>query len=363
MIAEPLSVLRWALSEIRAGSQCSFIESLSVQVEPNDFIVNCYGIMTQQASANRLQMPHGDPYDGIILIDKNEGEISFDIVKRLRKILNLKKVGHAGTLDPFATGLLIVLLGQGTKLSRYIMAGEKRYLASIRLGVETDTLDPTGSVVRTKDVPILKPEEIKECILKFVGEIEQVPPTFSAVNVKGKRAYKLAREGVRIELPKKVVMIRSVEIISIDMPVITIDVLCSGGTYIRSLAADIGKRLGSVAHLSSLRRLSIGSFHVKEALDSAQIRVAPDGVLADNLISLKDSLPDMKESHVNIDTAERIRKGYRPEWEEVADRNVFCDKHEGFIKLVNGSSLVAVMEVSRLSGNNKDWLKNIRIFN
>jgi len=316
------------------------------------------------ATVKGLRSPRGDSCDGIILIDKNEGETSFDIVKRLRKIVGLKKVGHAGTLDPFATGLLITLLGQGTKLSSYLMAGEKRYLASIRLGIETDTLDPTGCVVRTETVPNLKAEEVEENILNFVGEIEQVVPAFSAVNIKGKRAYRWARAGIEVELPKKVVMIRSVEIISIEMPVITIEVVCSGGTYIRSLAADIGNRLGSVAHLSSLRRLSSGPFHVRDAINSERIStVGSDNIMKNNLISLRDSLPDMKESYVDIKTAEKIRNGRRPRWDEVADENFFYDVYEGFIKLVNGASLIAIIEVNRPSGDDTDWLRGIRVFN
>jgi tRNA pseudouridine55 synthase len=299
---------------------------------------------------------HGDSCDGILLIDKNEGETSFDVVKRLRKALGLKKVGHAGTLDPFATGLLIALLGQGTKLSSHLMAGDKRYLASIRLGTETDTLDPTGHVVRTKPVPNLKPEDIEKKMLTFVGEIQQTVPAFSAVNIKGKRAYKWAREGMKLDLPKKAVMIRSVETISIEMPVVTIEVVCSGGTYIRSLAADIGNRLGTVAHLSSLRRLSSGPFHVNDSINSKEISIVGSAnIIKDNLISLKDSLPDMKEFHVDIKTAEKIRNGCRPRWNEV--------EGEGFIKLVNEESLVAIVEVNSLSGDDTDRLRSIRIFN
>jgi tRNA pseudouridine55 synthase len=299
---------------------------------------------------------HGDSCDGILLIDKNEGETSFDVVKRLRKALGLKKVGHAGTLDPFATGLLIALLGQGTKLSSHLMAGDKRYLASIRLGTETDTLDPTGHVVRTKPVPNLKPEDIEKKMLTFVGEIQQTVPAFSAVNIKGKRAYKWAREGMKLDLPKKAVMIRSVETISIEMPVVTIEVVCSGGTYIRSLAADIGNQLGTVAHLSSLRRLSSGPFHVNDSINSKEISIVGSAnIIKDNLISLKDSLPDMKESHVDIKTAEKIRSGCRPRWNEI--------EGEGFIKLVNEESLVAIVEVNSLSGDDTDRLRSIRIFN
>jgi len=309
-----------------------------------------------QTMVKRPRPLHGDSCDGILLIDKNEGETSFDVVKRLRKALGLKKVGHAGTLDPFATGLLIALLGQGTKLSSHLMAGDKRYLASIRLGIETDTLDPTGNVVQTKPVPSLKPVDIEKKILTFVGEIQQTVPAFSAVNIKGKRAYIWAREGMKLDLPKKVVMIRSVETISIDMPVVTIEVVCSGGTYIRSLAADIGDRLGTVAHLSSLRRLSSGPFHVNDSINSEEISIVGSAnIIKDNLISLKDSLPDMKEFHVDIKIAEKIRNGYRPKWNEV--------EGEGFIKLVNEESLVAIVEVNRLSSDDRDRLRSIRIFN
>jgi tRNA pseudouridine55 synthase len=305
-----------------------------------------------------------DHCDGIMLIDKDEDETSFDVVKRIRRRIGLKKVGHAGTLDPFATGLLIILLGQGTKLSPYLMAGEKRYLASLRLGIETDTLDPTGRVIRTKSVPTLDQKEVERKILEFVGEIEQSPPAFSAVNIKGQRSYKMARKGIKVELRKKRVVIRSIEIASIDISDITIEVQCSGGTYIRSLAADIGERLGTVAHVSSLRRLSSGPFHVKDAIKSKTIYV---GVSQNNLvkkiISLKDSLPDMKTAHVDLHGARRIRNGYRPGWEELSDGTFSRDFFEGFIKIVSGKSLIAILGVSRFSSNDSDWLKSIRVFN
>ncbi len=321
--------------------------------------------MTRRKTDRGERGPRGYQFDGILLIDKNEGETSFDIVKSVRKVLNLRKVGHAGTLDPFATGLLIVLLGQGTKLSRYLMAEEKRYVASIRLGVETDTLDPTGRIVCTKDIPVLKPEEIEKRILMLVGDIEQVPPAYSAVSFKGKRAYELARKGVSVKLPKRVVTIRSLDILSINIPVITIDVVCSGGTYIRSLALDIGRHLDSVAHLSSLRRLSIGRFHVKDALNPARMRVSEQGSLfRDNAISLNDALPGVKELQVDLKTAERIRNGYRPAWHEVANGEIFHDIQKGFLKIVNGQSLVAIMEISGFPGDRKEeWLENIRVFN
>ena len=321
--------------------------------------------MIQQPREAERDRLIGDPnhHDGIILIDKKGGETSFNVVKRIRNNLNIRKVGHAGTLDPFATGLLIILLGRGTRLSSWLMAGEKRYLAVIRLGLETDSLDPTGRVVRTLPVPDFEEGGIEENILKFVGDVEQVPPAFSAVNYRGRRAYKLAREGISVELKKRVVKIHSIKILSIELPEITLEICCSGGTYIRSLASDIGKRLGSAAYLSSLRRLSSGPFRVQDSLASSRIESAEsDGLLLERIISLNDALPGMRESRIDLRTAEKIRKGQRPGWGEVAEGAGLSDAYKGFIKLINKASLIAIMEIDRRPGDDKGWLKKMRVF-
>lgn len=305
-----------------------------------------------------------DSYEGIILIDKNQDETSFDIVKKVRRVLNVKKVGHAGTLDPFATGLLVILLKQGTKLSPYLMSREKRYHAIVRLGVETDTRDPTGQVIQTTLVPEFEPEYIKEKTLGFVGEVEQVPPIYSAVNYEGKRAYNLARKGIKIELKKRKVKIHNIEVISIDLPDLTMEVSCSSGTYIRSLASDIGKRLGTGAHLKALRRLSSGSFEVKNSVNSRHIGLIPaDSLFGDKIISLRDALPDMKEIHVDGRMAKKIRDGYQPEWRELVAGSCFPFFGEGYVKLVKGIKLVSIMEVRQLSGDDKWRLKTQRVFN
>ena len=305
----------------------------------------------------------GNSYDGIILIDKGEGETSFEVVKNVRRILKIKKAGHAGTLDPFATGLLVVLLNQGTKLSPYIMSGEKKYRATIRLGIETETGDPTGCVTRTMSVPELQREYIKEKSQGFIGEIEQVPPIFSAVRHKGKRAYELARKGIKIDLEKRRVKIRCLEIISVDLPDVTIEVQCSSGTYMRSLAVDLGKQIGPGAHLKTLRRISSGSFTAEDAFNvkRAGIGLQRD-ILLDKIIPLREALPHMKETNVDNGMAKKIRNGYQPEWEEVvtrADLPVF----EGHMKLVNEMELVAITKAHQLPDHNKRRLKILRVFN
>jgi len=301
---------------------------------------------------------------GIVLLDKNEGETSFDVVKGVRRILKIKKVGHAGTLDPFATGLLLILLGQGTKLSSNLMEHEKTYRATMRLGIETDSQDPTGLIVHSRPVPDFKEEYIKEKAKGFIGVIEQIPPAFSAVNYKGKRAYEFARKGIRVQLEKREVTIHSIGIVSIDLPEVTMEISCSGGTYIRTLAADLGKRLGTGAHLRALRRLSCGPFKVADALDSKHVRSASSRFLLHNrIIPIREALPHMKETQIDGPMAKKIRNGYQPHWDEGLAGSHLPDFYEGHMKLVHGTDLVAIMKVCRLSGNANKQLKIMRVFN
>lgn len=304
-----------------------------------------------------------NPCDGILLIDKNEGETSFDVVKQIRRILKIKKIGHAGTLDPFATGLLIILLGQGTKLSPYLMAGDKIYRATMRLGLETDTKDLTGRVVRERPVPEFESEYIKEKALEFVGEIEQVPPIFSAVNYRGRRAYEYARKGIKIDLEKRRVKIHSLEIISVDLPDVTMEVSCSSGTYIRSLASGLGKELSSGAHLKSLRRLSSGPFRVKDALNINKIeRRSTDHLFQEKIIPLREALPHMKEVEVDDGTARKIRSGHQPEWGEVAIGSDLPEIDEDYVKFVKGMELVAIVKVYKSFEDEKRRFKMMRAF-
>lgn len=305
----------------------------------------------------------GDPYDAILLIDKSEGETSFDAVRKVRRILKAKKAGHAGTLDPFATGLLILLLGQGTKLSSYLMSAEKDYRATMRLGIETDTQDLTGSVTERRPVTRLDAETIRAAAVGFVGEIEQVPPIYSAVKLKGKRAYEFARKGISVELKKRRVKILSLEIVSVELPDVTMDVTCSSGTYIRSLAADLGTKLGTGAHLRALRRLRSGPFSVNEAIDLKHIgSKGSEDILLRRLIPLRGALPHLKEVAVDDLTAKNVRNGHQPQGvisqiEQVGPRG--GDEH---IKLVNQNCLVAIVQVRQSLDPDKRTMKLLRVF-
>ena len=305
----------------------------------------------------------GDVGSGILLLDKQEGETSFEVVKKVRKVSGVRKVGHAGTLDPFATGLLLVLLGEGTKLSPFLVAGEKRYRGTLRLGIETDTLDPTGRVVKTSPVPDLEHGFIRACALDFTGTIEQTPPRFSALKLEGKRAYALARRGMPVILQKRRVHIDRLEIESIDLPEVTMVVTCSRGTYLRSLAADLGERLGPGAHLKSLRRLSCGSFTVDQALSSKDLESGkPRERVQEAIIPLREALPRMEEIQIDGAMACRIRSGHQPKQEELAAGFCLSPFREKHYKLVHGNDLVAITGSSADGKPGKGQLGILRVF-
>jgi tRNA pseudouridine55 synthase len=180
---------------------------------------------------------------------------------------------------------------------------------------------------------------------------------------KGKRAYALARQGIRIVLPKRVVRINAIEILSVEIPEITIKIRCAGGTYIRSLAADMGRALGTGAYLKSLRRLSSGPFHVRDAVASASLQdLGLHKDLAVHTISLNDALPDMKASQVDDPMSRKIRNGYRPSMEEIVTQSHCIDNHVGPVKLVNGTTLIAIMELRQPDNTGRDWFQKIRVF-
>lgn len=206
---------------------------------------------------------------GVVLIDKPRGVTSFAMVRQVRRLLDIRKVGHAGTLDPFASGLLIVCAGRpATRLINRFMAGEKMYRALLQLGVETETLDPEGRVVKTTPVPALAEEEIRDCLARFAGRQLQVPPPFSAVKHQGKPLYHYARRGIMIVKEPREIEISSLLFGGYDPLIqqLQVDVACSRGTYVRVLAADIGRSLGCGAHLLELRRLASGCFTVAASL-------------------------------------------------------------------------------------------------
>ena len=204
---------------------------------------------------------------GILFINKPAGITSHDVVDHVRRKLHMKRIGHAGTLDPMATGLLIILVGQATKLSQYLMGLDKSYTGTMKLGETTDSQDRDGEIVETKPVEGITPEKIEEVAKTFVGDQYQTPPMFSAKKQGGVALYKLARKGVEVEREPRFIRIESLNVQKVELPFVTFDVRCSKGTYIRTIAHDIGQKLGVGAHLTSLVRTSIDKYQLSEAID------------------------------------------------------------------------------------------------
>jgi tRNA pseudouridine55 synthase len=247
--------------------------------------------------------------DGVLLIDKPAGITSAEAVRRIKSRVKPSRVGHLGTLDPFATGLLPILIGEATKLAAFLEAGDKEYTGAIRLGSETDTLDPTGTVIKTAILPLPDSIDLDSVRRKFTGAIEQTPPIFSAIKRHGIPLYKMARRGDEVVPPSP----RRVEIKRLDLQIAAPDrlgftVLCSPGTYVRSLARDIGLYLGTAAHLGELRRKRTSGF---DLADSIALEAALNGLTdgAGLLISLRESLNRIPEVFVSHDVARRIGHG------------------------------------------------------
>ncbi len=235
-----------------------------------------------------MEKPQGSIYEQgqVLLINKPRDWTSFDAVRKIRNLVKTKKVGHAGTLDPLATGLLIICTGKFTKRINEFMAQQKEYTGTFTLGAVTPTFDLESEPGDFKDISQLKPEMIMEAAAKLTGELLQVPPIHSAIKKNGKRAYELARQGKQIAMEPRKVTVSEFEITGIDLPLVGFRVVCSTGTYIRSLAQDIGVLLGTGAYLSSLCRTRIGAFTLEGALtmEEAQklINENLDGIKTDN---------------------------------------------------------------------------------
>ncbi len=207
-----------------------------------------------------------EKYEGLLLVNKPPGMTSHDVVDEVRRRLGMKRVGHAGTLDPLAEGLLIILVGRYTKFFSKFVAFDKEYLGTLKLGKVTTTGDSEGEVIRTSSVYPHDRDAIKEAFHFFVGEIEQVPPMVSAIRKDGRRLYELARKGIVVNRKARKVIIYKLDVLEINLPYVSFYVKCSKGTYIRKLAEDVGEKLGCGAHITKIKRISIGPFNLDEAV-------------------------------------------------------------------------------------------------
>ncbi|MDW8072397.1 MAG: tRNA pseudouridine(55) synthase TruB, partial [Anaerolineae bacterium] len=247
---------------------------------------------------------------GIFNINKPYGLTSHDVVAEVRRLLDVRRVGHAGTLDPIATGVLLVCVGQATRVAEYLMQGQKLYRATFHLGVETDTYDATGTVVRETPLSALSREEIVYALEQLRQMKQQLPPLFSAVRQGGERLYRLARRGIAVELKPRPIEIVALEIVSWQPPLLTLEVHCSPGTYVRSLAHDLGALLGVGAHVCALQRLASGAWRIEEAITLEQLRTAVvQGDWMKYLHPLDAALHDLPRLEVTEEVAARLAQG------------------------------------------------------
>ncbi len=248
--------------------------------------------------------------NGLLLIDKPTDCTSFQVIRAVRKAANMRKVGHTGTLDPLASGLLVVCLGQGTKLVPFLMDSEKHYMAEVALGFETDTDDALGEVTEKAPIPALTLTSLKTTLAGFIGVQQQVPPKYSALKKDGEPLYRKARRGEIVEPEARQIKILKLESKKITASGFELDVRCGKGTYIRSLARDIARSLGTCGHLAALRRIETSGFMVKNAIQLEDLETASkQGCLSDHLLTLADALPSLPKLCLTKDKETRIRQG------------------------------------------------------
>ncbi len=303
--------------------------------------------------------------DGFISIDKAAGMTSHDVVAAVRRIARQKKVGHTGTLDPFATGVLPVALGEATKAIGFLDESVKEYRAVMRLGIATDTQDYTGKVVQERDWHPVTPLLVREVVGSFVGCSSQIPPMFSALKQGGVPLYKIARQGGEVERSARNIEIFSITIDGIDLPLVTFTVRCSRGTYVRTLANDIGERLGCGAHLVELRRNLSGPFTIQTAITLDQLAVlAETGRLASSLLSPSDALPQLRLLSLTAAEARRVACGIAPKLSELQTHPAEALREGEKVRFCFDDRVVAVAECrGAAEGTEGALLRLLRVFN
>jgi len=260
---------------------------------------------------NNSNINMNNAISGVLVVDKPVGMTSHDVVQAIRRGSNIRRAGHTGTLDPRASGVLVVLIGPAVRLSEYVSASDKRYQAVIMLGTSTDTYDADGKTTSSSPVNVTE-EQFNEELQKFVGQIEQVPPPYSAVKVQGRKAYDRARSGEEFELEPRIINVYSLEVLEWAPPEVVVDVNCSSGTYVRSLANDLGARLGCGATLTGLRRTKSGRFSLRDAVSLRKLNEAfVYGSWYQYLIPAAEALSDWPMIELNQEQMDAIRHGHR----------------------------------------------------
>lgn len=287
---------------------------------------------------------------GVLVVDKPVGMTSHDVVQAIRNGTGLRRAGHTGTLDPRASGVLVILVGPAVRLSEYVSASDKRYQAIIRMGGTTDTFDAEGKVTASEEPLNVSEEQFEAALKTFVGEIQQTPPAYSAVKVQGRKAYEMARKGEEVELEPRLITVHHLEVLEWAPPEVVIDVHCSSGTYVRSLANDLGVKLGCGAYLVGLRRTKSGRFSLRDATPLRKLQEAfQDGSWYQYLIPAAEALGDWPAVELSPDDVEGVRHGHRV---KVKEGDTEVAKVRG---VSTQGELVALMELVVNEDGSRDW--------
>lgn len=272
--------------------------------------------------------------NGIIVINKPKGYTSHDVVAKVKKILNVKKVGHTGTLDPNATGVLPLLLNDGTKLSKYLIEHDKEYEVTLKLGIKTDTADSEGNIIEEKEVGSL--ENIEEILKTFIGKQEQIPPMYSAIKVNGKKLYEYARAGQEVEIKPREIEIYNIELLEINKieNELKFKVACSKGTYIRSLCEDIAQKLKTVGYMKELNRTKVGKFRIYEAITLEQLEENKNSIkfLKEHIITMKELFESYEKIELNDRELEKFLNGVK----------IYTKKEDGLYNIYNKENYIGL---------------------
>ncbi len=251
--------------------------------------------------------------NGLLLLDKPAGMSSNEALQQVKRLFNAQKAGHTGSLDPLATGMLPICLGEATKISGFLLDADKRYRMTCKLGIKTATGDAEGEILQQRPVPRLDPDQLESALVGFRGEIQQIPPMYSALKHQGERLYKLARQGQEVERAPRTVMIHELTVLRQGDDEIDLEVACSKGTYVRALAEDLGEALGCGAHVSALRRLAVGPYRDPEAMITLEElrHLGEDGYAAldHRLLAVESALYDWPQLRLSADSAFYLRQG------------------------------------------------------
>lgn len=286
---------------------------------------------------------------GVLVVDKPVGMTSHDVVQAIRTGTGLRRAGHTGTLDPRASGVLVILVGPAVRLSEFVSASDKRYQAIIRLGSTTDTFDADGKLTHTSGPVEVTAEQFEKVLVTFIGEIEQTPPPYSAVKVQGRKAYELARAGEEVELAPRKITVHHLEVLEWAPPEVVIDVHCSSGTYVRSLANDLGIALGCGAYLVGLRRTKSGRFSLRDATPLRKLQEAfHDGNWYQYLIPAAEALAEWPAVELSPDEVENVRHGHRV--------HAAAGAAPGMVRGVSTQGeLVALMDLATAENGMSEW--------